>query len=255
LVQRTARTGISARGLIYLVLSAITMDIALTGGGGPRDSSTGAIQEMLRQPAGPVLVIVLAGGLAAYAVWRLLQAGSGDADADGAEDWFKRIGWAAIGVLYAGLSGRAVLYVLGGSEKQKGAPTYTSKLISYPGGRILLVLVGLGVVAGGVGLAVWAVLQKFQNYLPDRRVPSWADIAARVTITYGNLARGLVFAAVGASLAIAGLSGKSKDAKDFDQILHSLAHLSYGPLLLVLAALGFLAFACASGLEAAYREL
>src|SRR5690348_15157439 len=78
LVQRTARAGICARGLVYLVLAGITADIAASGAPGQRASSTGAIDELVRQPAGPVVVSILALGLAAYAAWRGLQTASGD---------------------------------------------------------------------------------------------------------------------------------------------------------------------------------
>ncbi|HEV2370361.1 MAG TPA: DUF1206 domain-containing protein [Acidimicrobiales bacterium] len=61
LVQRTARAGLCARGLIYLVLTVITVDIAAFGGTGKRASATGAIDELVRQPAGPFLVIAWRG--------------------------------------------------------------------------------------------------------------------------------------------------------------------------------------------------
>jgi hypothetical protein len=115
--------------------------------------------------------------------------------------------------------------------------------------------VGLGVLAGGMGLIVWAVLQKFETYLPERRMPPGAHVAARVAITYGNATRGAVFGGIGVSLAIAGLIRRPTDARDFDQILRMLGHHSYGGWMLLLAALGFLAFAAASGIEAAYRRV
>lgn len=92
-----ARTGLCARGLIYAVLAVITADIATSGGRGERASSTGAIEELVRQPAGPILVAILAVGLAAYAAWRWLQAASADPDVDGANRLARRAGWAASG--------------------------------------------------------------------------------------------------------------------------------------------------------------
>lgn len=255
LVQRTARAGICARGLVYLVLAGITAEIAFSGARGKRASSTGAIDELVHQPAGPVIVAVLAVGLAAYATWRWLQAASGDKESSGWTGVFKRVGWAVVGLVYSALCVRCVVAVFGRSHSSDRSRSYTSRTLELPGGRVILVLVGLGVVAGGIGLMVWAVLQKFETYLPDRKMRAWVDVAARVNITYGNVTRGAVFAGVGASLAIAGLIGRANDARDFDQVLRTLGHHPFGTGMVLLAALGFLAFAVASGLEAAYRRI
>jgi len=238
-----------------MVLAGITADMALSGARGKQASSTGAIDELAHQPAGPVVVCLLALGLAAYAGWRWLQAVSGDTKSEGWLDLFKRIGWTAIGTAYSALCVRCIAAVIGRSHSGDKSRSYTSRALDLPGGRMILVLVGLGVVAGGIGLMVWAALQKFETYLPDRRMPVGAHVVARIAITYGNFTRGAVFAGVGASLVIAGFIRRAGDARDFDQVLRTLGHHSYGGWLLLLAALGFLAFAAASGLEAAYRRI
>lgn len=255
LVQRTARAGLCARGGIYLILAVITTDIALTGARGKQASGTGAIDELVHQPAGPAAVLVLAAGLAAYAGWRWLQAASGDTGAEGWADLSQRVGWAAIGCVYAVLCGRAILAVAGRSTSSDRSGSYASRVLAQPGGRELLILVGLAVLAGGTGLIVWALLQRFETYLPDRKMPGWVHATARAVTTYGNLARGAVFGGVGASLVVAGLARRPADAKDFDQVLRTLGHSALGPALLLLASVGFAAFAAASGLEAAYRRL
>jgi hypothetical protein len=200
-------------------------------------------------------VAVLAVGLAAYAAWRWLQAVSGDTKSEGWTDLAKRVGWAGIGLVYSALCVRCVAAVLGRSQSGDKSRSYTSRALDLPGGRVILVLVGLGVLAGGAGLIVWAALQKFETYLPERRMPAGAELAARVSITYGNVTRGAVFGGVVVSLVIAGLIRRPTDARDFDQVLRTLGSHSYGGWLLLLAALGFLAFAVASGIEAAYRRI
>lgn len=98
-------------------------------------------------------------------------------------------------------------------------------------------------------------LQRFVVALPDRRLPSWVGPALRVVGTYGNVARGAAFAAVGATLATAAVADRARDAKGLGSALASLTHQPAGRPLLAVAALGFLAFAAMSALEAAYREL
>ena len=151
LVQRTARAGLCARGLVYMVLAGITADRALSGARCKQASSTGAIDELAHQPAGPVVVCLLALGLAAYAGWRWLQAVSGDTKSEGWLDLFKRIGWTAIGTAYSALCVRCIAAVIGRSHSGDKSRSYTSRALDLPGGRMILVLVGLGVVAGGIG--------------------------------------------------------------------------------------------------------
>lgn len=255
LVQRTERISLGARALIYLVLAYITADVAATGARGKQASSSGAIQEMVRQPAGPVLVIVLALGLVAYAAWRLLQAAAGDPDAKPGEDAAKRVGWLCIGVVYLGLSARSVLLLFGRSQKANGTASVSARLLGVAGGRELLVLVGLGVAVGGLALVGWAAAQKFETYLPDRKMPGWADLATRVSATFGNVTRGGVFAAVGVSLIVSGVAGTARDAKGVDQVLRALTRHAYGTWVLALVAAGFLAFSLSSVLEGRYREI
>ncbi len=255
LVQRTARVSLGARALIYLVLAFITADIAATGGKGKQASSSGAIQEMVRQPAGPALVIVLAVGLVAYAAWRILQAAAGDADAKPGEDLAKRVGWFSIGVVYLGLCARSVLLLFGRHQQANGTASVSARLLGVTGGRELLVLVGVGVAVGGLALVGWAAAQKFETYLPDRKMPGWVDLAARVTGTFGNVTRGAVFAGVGVSLIVSGVAGTARDAKGVGQVIRALSRHAYGPWILAVVAAGFLAFSLSSVVEGRYREI
>jgi hypothetical protein len=251
-----ARAGLSARAVTYLILTYLTADVAVTGGrGGKQDNSTGVLEEMVRQPAGPVLVVLLAAGLLAYAGWRLLQAGAGDGDASGREDLAKRLGWLGIGVVYLGLCGKAVEVMLGRNTKNNSTFSYSHLLTGHAWGGALLVVAGLAVTGGGLGLAVWAILQKFETYLPNAEMPGWVQVLAKVVETYGNTTRGLVFAGVGVTLVVSGWSGAARDAKGVDQALRSLAHHAYGSWVLAMVALGFFCFAATSALEARYREV
>ena len=72
-----ARVGLAARGVIYVVLAYLVLDIALHGNSPAQTSGQGALGEVARQPEGRALLVAMAVGLAAYAAWRLLQAATG----------------------------------------------------------------------------------------------------------------------------------------------------------------------------------
>ncbi|HET6811645.1 MAG TPA: DUF1206 domain-containing protein [Acidimicrobiales bacterium] len=250
--KRLARTSISARGVVYLLLAYIAADIATSGGNGKRADAEGALEELRRQPAGPELLGLLAAGLLAYAGWRFLQAATGDRDASDPADAAKRTGWALIGMAYLGLTGQAVALIAGRGSKSEGASSLSRAALAHPGGRVVLAVAGLAAVSGGLGLAVWAALQRFERYLGG--VPRSMMPLVRVAETAGNLVRGLVFAAVGVSFVIAAVADTPRDAKDIDGALRVLRGHWFGRPMLALVAAGLLAFAVASFVEAAYRE-
>lgn len=270
LVQRAARGSLAARGVVYVVLAYLTARLA-AGLPSRHASSQGALTSLVREPAGPELVAVLALGFVAYAAWRLLQAASrGELATDrrasergaggrarrawpagGAE----RVGRVGIAVAYLFLAAEAVQTAVQGRAAHGSPTSEAARILAVPGGRELLFAIGLGVVVGGVGLVVWAALQRFEVWLPDRRMPGWAGPTARAVGTFGNVVRGAAFAGVGATLAAAAVVSRASDAKGLGSALASLSRLPWGRPLLVLTALGFAAFAAMSALEAAYREI
>ncbi|HEX5268255.1 MAG TPA: DUF1206 domain-containing protein [Acidimicrobiales bacterium] len=254
LVARLARTTVAARGAVYLLLAYLAADIAASGARGKPADTQGALEELRRQPGGVELLGLLAVGLLAYAAWRFLQAAAGDRDASAPADAAKRAGWALIGVAYLGLTGQAVALLVGGGSQSEGASSLSRTALAHPGGRVLLAVAGLAAAGGGLGLMVWAVLQRFETYLDRDALPKPIVPVVRVVETAGHVVRGLVFAAVGASFVMAAVTGSAHDAKDLDGALRLLrGHWSGRPVLALVAA-GLSAFALSSFFEAAYRE-
>jgi fumarate reductase subunit D len=78
-----ARSGFVARGLIYGIIGILAIKLAI-GVGGTTTNQQGALKTIAHQPFGKVLLILVAIGLAGYALWRLLHAllGHGPEDSD-----------------------------------------------------------------------------------------------------------------------------------------------------------------------------
>ncbi|MCW2656895.1 MAG: hypothetical protein JWR06_1088, partial [Jatrophihabitans sp.] len=71
-----ARFGLSARAFVYLVVGVLVIALAF----GHKRSETdqrGAMQTIAAQSGGAVLILLVALGLAAYAVWRFAEAAFG----------------------------------------------------------------------------------------------------------------------------------------------------------------------------------
>ena len=68
-----ARAGFVARGLIYGIIGILAIKLAI-GLGGTTTNQQGALKTIAQQPFGKVMLILVAIGLAGYALWRLVHA-------------------------------------------------------------------------------------------------------------------------------------------------------------------------------------
>ena len=99
-LQRWARGGLVARGAIYLVVAVLAFQVA-RGHAHDRMDKQGALQAVVHQPLGGLLVVALAVGFAGYAAWRLVEAVTGPTDeGDRGKAAAKRVGYLARAGLY-----------------------------------------------------------------------------------------------------------------------------------------------------------
>ncbi len=256
--KRLARFGMVARGTLYIVVALLALRVA-TGDFDERADKQGALQAVVRQPFGSVLVGVLAVGFAGYALWRFVEAILGPPDEkDRRKAIFKRLGYAARGLLYTGLFASTVRLLVGadeGESRENAATDWTARVLSWPGGRLLVATVGIGVVGSGLYIGWRGWKQKFAKKLKSHEM----DIGERKWIlrlgTVGNIARMVVFALIGVLLVAAAAQTDPKAAVGVDGALRRLAAREYGPLLLGFVALGLGAFGLFSFAEARYRRL
>src|SRR5690348_7383893 len=68
-----ARLGLAARGIVYIIIGALAFDVAAGGGSSHQANQGGAFVTIASSPGGAVLLVLLAIGLAGYALWRFSQ--------------------------------------------------------------------------------------------------------------------------------------------------------------------------------------
>jgi hypothetical protein len=257
-VERLARLGYAAKGVVYLIIGGIAARAAF-GSGERVEGSQGALRTILEQPFGRALLGLTALGLAGYALWRFVQAALDPehkgTDAGGAA---KRAGYAISGVIHVGLALAAVRMVMGGGGGQGGgdsADHWTAVLMRQPAGRWLVAAVGLGIMAYGAYALYRAYAVKLDRQLdlsrmgPEAR--TWAVRAGRA----GIAARGVVFLVMGFFLLRAALQFDPSEARGLDGALQTLQQASYGPWILALVALGLAAYGVYQLVEARYRRI
>jgi hypothetical protein len=254
-----ARTGLVAKGFSYGLVGVLALKLAL-GDGGKATSRQGALQQLAKHSFGEIVLILLAFGFAAYALWRFVQAYAErpDADEDAAKVWAKRAGYAGRGLVYAGLTYSTVKVATGsgGQESQNAKARHSAGMVlSWPAGRWVVAAAGLVLIA----VAFWNLYRGFTRKFEDRwRVahltPAVRRWGARAGVV-GHVARFVVFGLIGVFAIKAAIDYKPTDAIGLDGALQKLAHASYGPWLLGLTAAGLFAYGVYCLVDARLRDV
>lgn len=249
-----ARAGFVARGLIYAIIGVLAFKLAL-GTGSATANQQGALKTIAHQPLGKVLLILVAIGLAGYALWRLLHAllGHGPEKSDNALD---RVSALASGIVYAGLCVIAIEILVGaGGGSGNNAHKTAAGVLGWPGGTWLVgiagaVLIGVGLYQGYRGIS--------RDFLKESKTEQMGPLVwgwVKWIGTFGHLARMVVFVLVGVFLIKAAVDFNPNTAVGLDGALSKVEHASYGPFLLGIVAAGLIAFGVYSLSDARYRRM
>jgi cbb3-type cytochrome oxidase subunit 3 len=251
-LNKAARLGFVAKGVVYALIGVLAFQIAL--GDNERADQKGALQKVAEQPFGTLVLWLMFIGFIAYALWRFSEALWGRRDeTDEKKRTIKRIGSAANGVIYLSLGILALRTATGSSSSSQSG--WTAKVLDQTGGRTIIVIAGLVIIAVAVGLT-WRGLQTdFEKHLDRSRMSTGTYNAVRRLGQVGYVARGIVFGLVGVFVIKAALDHEPGKARGFDQALKSVASAPAGPYLLMACALGLICFGAYSVAEARYRRL
>lgn len=248
-----ARAGLVARGVVYLVIGVLALELAL-GEGGKATNQTGALKTIAGQSFGEVMLVVLAIGLAGYSLWRLLRAavGHGAEQQDSTGD---RIAALASGIAYGILAITAVK-ILTASGAGSGTPKEaTGGVLEWTGGTVIVGIAGAIMIGVGVYQAYKGLAKKFLEDAKTGEMSEGVRKAYTALGVFGHVARAVIFALIGYGLIKAAVDYNPKQAIGLDGALRELADASYGPVLLAAVAIGLAGFAIYSMVDARYRKV
>ena len=227
-----ARVGLATKGIVYLLVGGLAI-LAATGEGGKVDDGHGAVRTIGAQPHGDVLLICVAVGFLAYAIWRALQAAIDLDRKDGLKGIGKRIAYGVSAVIYLGLAVTAVQLARGEHSGAGEEPrTWVARVLAHPFGNYLIIAVGIGFAGYGL-VHLWSAIKaKFKKHLELARLGRRERQAAIWVGRIGTAARGIVFCVVGYHLVLAGTRSSAGETRDVGGALRTLASQPYGDLLL-----------------------
>lgn len=254
-MARLGRLGLGARGVLYIMLAYLAVRVAF-GQPNRATDKQGALHTVARQPFGHVLLVVLAVGFGAFALWQLTMAAWGGSARAGSDKKGKRVIALVNGVLYGVFCASTIALAAGSSGSAGGdkpEADLTSKVMQHSFGRTLVGAVGVAVIVTGAVLAWRALSGKREVELQpmSRSVRRAVEALGKVGLT----ARAVIVAAAGVLVVRAALAFDPNKAKGLDGTLKSFAHTPIGQWLLVLIAGGVLAFGLYSLAEARYADI
>ncbi len=251
-VAGIARFGYTARGAVYLTVGFLAMHAAFELE--QAEDVRGALQEINSQAYGTALLLGLAAGLVAYAVWRVVQS---VLDVDGHGRGFRAL------VLRAALVVSALLYCSiayaclqiglnlgesGGSRTQE----MVAHLLGWPAGRWLVGAAAVVVCITGIAHIHKGAIGGFRKWFTASAVVMrFIDPISRA----GLIARGLLFVAVSAFVLYSAFSLDASDAGGLKTVLLWAQGRVYGRVLLGGIGLGLFAFGAYSLIEAFVRRV
>jgi hypothetical protein len=259
-VQRLAKFGYAAKGVVYGLVGLLALEAAF-GVGGKLTDTRGVLHTIAAQPYGPWVLGAVALGLFGYTVWRFVQAAldpEEKTEGEGARGWLRRVGCVLSGLAYGGLALTALRLILGaahGGGSAGNTQAYAARALAEPWGRFAVGAAGAVVIGVAAYQAYSAWKEKFVQNLRTGEMNETERKYVTVLGKVGIAARGVVFALTGWFLVRAAFASNAALARGLDGALASLAEQPFGKLLLVVVAAGLVAYGGYSVAEARWRRV
>jgi hypothetical protein len=254
-IDRVARFGFAAKGVVTIMVGGLALRYAI-GWGGRVTGPEGAIQSLLEEPLGPIILAVLALGLAGYAVWMLLAAiMDAEHKGSGFRGLAERVAFLVTGVGYALLAYAGVRLLSGRSSGGgQGLDDLAAAVLTPRAGRWLVGLVGVIVMTAGLLQLRLGITGGFRNSL--RRDLSRGERMLLVVVGgVGYVALGILSLIVGYSLVEVAVDYNPSEAAGWDEALWLLSRLEAGRRLLGVVSTGLILYGFYSVLLVRYRAL
>ena len=254
-IDRFARFGFAAKGLVSVLIGGLALRFALGWGGdvtGPR----GAIERLLDEPFGHITILVLTLGLVAYALWMFVEAiVDPERKGSGFQGLAERVAFFVTGIGYGLLAWAAVNLLLGtsgtgGMDLDELAATILTPRL----GRWFIGLIGAIVMTAGLLQVRLGLTARFRHVL--RHDMSKAERLVVITCGIaGYLTLGLLSLLVGYSLVEVAVRYDPSQAGGWDEALRLLASGVDGHWLLGVVSAGLICYGLYFVLLMRYRAM
>ncbi len=240
------RSGYAGRGLVYLVVAGLSLWSISRGGGAEGTQTT---MESLSGGVGTVIVSLIAAGMFAYAIWRIIDA-IWDLEAEGTsiKGLIARAGMVVTGVIHAGI-GVIAITALGVRASSGGGKSLLSDVMQSPGGPVIIAVAGALTVGAGIYYIYKGVSQSYRDALQANKFTlHWNPV-----LQGGLIAQGISIGIIGSFILYAAFTVDASQVGGLGTVFEWLQSQSYGLILVIALCIGLLGFSLFCFVNAAYR--
>ena len=252
-IVRFGRLGYIVEGLVYIIVGILATEAAL-GTGGRTTDIKGAFQTIGTAPFGMLALTIVAIGLFGYAAWRIVSSIT-DAERIGNKPTSLafRVADFIEGLAYGSFGVWVTQYLIHDHVSVgDDTPAMTHRMMEFPGGRWIVIAVGLSVFAYALYQFHRALRRKVLHRLDlsrARRARLWIERLGG----FGVAARASVFAMVGMLILRAGWDVDASRAGGIEKSLDVIANQPAGGVLFAFVATGLIAYGILQIVTARYR--
>ncbi len=257
-IEYVARAGYLAIGIVYAIVGCLAIHAAVSAARSP--DTRDALDTVRGVPFGRVLLGLLAIGLFSYAIWRFVQAWW-DTERKGRE-WkgiFIRLGYVFSGIAYIVLGVASLIMAIRGVSSGSGGGSgnreHAAQVLQWPGGWVLLIIIGGIVVSVGVVHFVKAYKADFMREYEHTEMSPVERNWAKPVGQFGLAARGVTFCLIGLFIALAGWQTNAGKVKGLSEAFTTVAAQPFGQVMLFIVATGFVAYGLFCLSQAKYRRI
>ncbi len=263
-VETYARIGIAAKGVVYVMVGVLAAMTIFGGTNGENNGKQGALQTIIEQPFGKILLGIVVAGLLGYVAWRMIQAFS-DPDGYGSDTKGigKRIGFFISGLIYLffAFSGVRLLFPSlsssgGGSSSSGGSgrQLLVAKALEQPFGQWLVGIAAALIIGKGIFQFYRAFSGKFRKRIKEEEMSSKEQQTFIKAGKVGYIARGITLGIVGYFMVQAALKANPGEAQGTEGALDFLS-MAGGPYLMAAVAIGLACYGIFMFVMARYRYM
>ncbi|GHB85026.1 DUF1206 domain-containing protein [Persicitalea jodogahamensis] len=258
-IETAARTGLTAKGVVYSLVGILTFMAAFEmGSGDDKGGKSQALNWIEEQPFGQVLLGFVAVGLLCYSVWRLVEAFLDTEDkGNDAKGLAVRSRYVFSGLVYGASTYYAAKLLFGSTSGDGGGDTretVAQKLLEQPFGQWLVGIVAVGVMAVGVYQIYYSVSDKHRKKIQESKLDNRVKETLLASGKVGYIARGIVWLLIGYLFLQAALQSDSSEAGGSDSAF-SFLEQQWGSWVLAVVALGLLCYGIFMFVRARYQPV
>lgn len=251
-IERLARLGLIAKGVVYILLGALAFMAAFGLGGASVNEAnqSNVFLELKQKSGGTFLLAALVAGLFCYCAWRFIQSFSGENTKP-----VKRVRYFISGLAYTSLAYSALRLLLynekGGDQQQQ----LTASFLSKPLGEVMIIAVAIILAVIGIYQVYYGLSEKYRKHVQEMNQSGKTAQLLLASGKVGYVARGVVWLIISYLLFQAALQQDASQAGNTGKAFQFLEASPLGSYLLGAIGLGLVTYGFFNFIRAKYEHL